>query len=107
MAGEGLERPMAEGARRRNAMIKTLLAEVMLDNRILMYVAAQKWARPEAVAHLVTDHGVSQRHECKTLAVDRSNERYRSVRPADDDVPAALNAVASVGAFAIHCPPGV
>ena len=33
----------------------------------------------EVVAHVVSEHGVSQRRACKALAVDRSSVRYRSM----------------------------
>ena len=43
-------------------------------------------AKREAVAHLRTMHGVSERRACCVLAVDRSSVRYRSRRPDDGDV---------------------
>ena len=40
-------------------------------------------ASREAVAHLVTAHEVSQRRACRTIKMQRSSLRYRSVRPDD------------------------
>lgn len=50
--------------------------------------------RQEAAAHVVEIHGVSQRGACQVLAVDRSGVRYRSMRPVDAEVRAAMKAVA-------------
>ncbi len=52
-------------------------------------------ARRDAVAHLCAVHGVSQRRACDVLAVDRSSVRYRSVRPDDAAVRAAMKQVAA------------
>lgn len=49
----------------------------------------------EALAYVVAVHGVSQRRAYKTLAVDRSSVRYRSVRPDDTEARAAMKAVAA------------
>ena len=49
----------------------------------------------DAVAHVVTVHGVSQRRACEVLAVDRSGVRYRSIRPDDAAERAAMKAVAA------------
>lgn len=51
-------------------------------------------ARREAVAHLCSGHGVSQRRECAVLAIDRSSVRYRSLRPEDADLREAMRQVA-------------
>lgn len=48
----------------------------------------------EALAHLRAINGVSQRRASEALAVDRSSMCYRSVRPDDDEVRAAMKAVA-------------
>ena len=52
-------------------------------------------AKREAVAHLCTEHRVSQRRACFVLGVDRSSVRYRSVRPDDADLRKAMKAVAA------------
>lgn len=51
-------------------------------------------ARREAVAHLKTAHEVSERRACKTLSVDRSSVRYRSIRPDDSALREAMKKVA-------------
>jgi hypothetical protein len=82
-----------------NAKLKKLLAEAMLDNAILKDVAAKKMVTPaakrEAVVHACAVHGASQRRACEALAVDRSSVRYRSTRPDDGELRAAMKAVAS------------
>ena len=52
-------------------------------------------AKREAVAHLCQRHEVSQRRACDVLSVDRSSVRYRSVRPDDTELRAAIRGVAS------------
>ena len=52
-------------------------------------------AKREAVAHLCERHEVSQRRACDVLSVDRSSVRYRSVRPDDTELRAAIRGVAS------------
>jgi transposase InsO family protein len=52
-------------------------------------------ARRDAVAYLCAVHGVSQRRACNVPAVDRSSVRYRSVRPNDAAVRAAMKEVAA------------
>jgi putative transposase len=51
-------------------------------------------AKRDAVAHACSEHAVSQRRACKVLAVDRSSVRYRSVKPDDADLRAAIKAIA-------------
>ena len=52
-------------------------------------------AKRNAVAHACDWHGVSQRRACKTLAVDRSSVRYKSIRPDDGDLREAMKKVAA------------
>jgi len=52
-------------------------------------------AKRNAVAHACDRHGVSQRRACKTLAVDRSSVRYKSIRPDDSDLREAMKKVAA------------
>lgn len=51
-------------------------------------------ARRDAVAHLCSGHGVSQRRACKVLKIDRSSVRYRSIRPDDEDLREAMKKIA-------------
>jgi putative transposase len=52
-------------------------------------------AKREAVAHVVQEHGVSQRRACEVLSVDRSSMRYRSIRSDDACIREAMKKVAS------------
>ena len=52
-------------------------------------------AKRDAVAHLCTEHEVSQRRACSVLGVDRSSVRYRIVRPDDADLRTVMKAVAA------------
>jgi putative transposase len=52
-------------------------------------------AKREAVAHVVQEHGVSQRRACEVLSVDRSSIRYRSIRSDDACIREAMKKVAS------------
>ena len=47
------------------------------------------------MAHLCSQHGVSQRRACKVLEIDRSSVRYESVRPDDTHLREAMKAVAA------------
>ena len=51
-------------------------------------------ARREAVAHLETTHGMSERRACRVMDVDRSSVRYRATRPDDAELRARLKALA-------------
>jgi putative transposase len=51
-------------------------------------------AKREAVAHLRSAHGVSQRRACLVLNADRSSIRYRSVRPPDSAIRKRLRELA-------------
>jgi putative transposase len=52
-------------------------------------------AKRDAVAHLCSGHGVSQRRACSVLQVDRSSVRYKSIRPGDAELREAIRAVAA------------
>ncbi len=52
-------------------------------------------AKRRAVAHACDRQGISQRRACKTLAVDRSSVRYKSIRPDDSDLREAMKKVAA------------
>ena len=49
----------------------------------------------EAVAHLQSEHGVSERRACDVLAVDRSSVRYKYTRPDDAELRVAMKKVAA------------
>lgn len=53
-------------------------------------------ARREAVAHLCSKHGVSQRRACRAIGVDRTSIRYRSRRPDDKALRSRLRELATV-----------
>lgn len=48
----------------------------------------------QAVAHLQSNHGVSERCACAALQVDRSSIRYKSIRADDTDLREAMKKVA-------------
>jgi putative transposase len=50
--------------------------------------------RREAVAHLETAHEMSERRACRTIGVDRTSIRYRTMKPDDTDLRARLKALA-------------
>ncbi|WP_239807512.1 IS3 family transposase [Croceicoccus hydrothermalis] len=70
-----------------NAKLKRLLADAMLDQAALKDLLGKKVLTPaakrEAVAHLQTCHGMSERRACRVTDADRKSVRYRSTR--DDD----------------------
>ncbi len=52
-------------------------------------------AKRDAVTHLCTTHGVSERRACEVLRIDRSSVRYKSTRPDDTDLREAMKQVAA------------
>jgi putative transposase len=50
--------------------------------------------RREAVAHLETTHGMSERRACRIIGVDRTSVRYRAIRQDDGELRARLKALA-------------
>jgi len=52
-------------------------------------------AKRKAVVHLCENHGVSERRACDVLCVDRSSVRYKSTRPHDGHLRAAIKEVAA------------
>ena len=42
--------------------------------------------RREAIAHLETAHGMSERRACRTIGVDRTSIRYRATKPDDGEL---------------------
>ena len=71
----------------KNAKLKKLLAESMLDAASLRELLVKKmvWpaARREAVARLRAVLDLSERRACTIVSADRTMIRYRSLRPAD------------------------
>jgi hypothetical protein len=66
-----------------NARLKRLLADTMLDNvglKHLLKKMVMPAARREAVAHLQTTLGMSERRACRVISADRKSMRYRSCR---------------------------
>ena len=51
-------------------------------------------AKRQAVAHLQTNHGVSERRACATLQIDRSSVRYKSIRSDDAELHQAMRQIA-------------
>jgi len=52
-------------------------------------------AKRDAVTHLQTAHGVSERRACAALNVDRSSVHYKPTRPEDTELREAMKKVAS------------
>jgi transposase InsO family protein len=52
-------------------------------------------ARRDAVAHLCSEHGVSQRRACRAIGVERTSIRYRHRRPDDGAVRSRLRDLAA------------
>ncbi len=50
--------------------------------------------RREAIAHLETAHGMSERRACRIIGVDRTSVRYQRTRPDDADLRARIKALA-------------
>ncbi|WP_156348694.1 IS3 family transposase [Sphingomonas sp. Leaf23] len=77
-----------------NARLKRLLADTMLDNAGLKDLLSKKLVTPaakrEAVAHLQTTLGMSERRACMVVGADRASMRYRSCRDDDGDLRSRL-----------------
>ena len=52
-------------------------------------------AKRDAVTHLRTVHGVSERRACAVLQVDRSSIRYKSMRSNDTELREAMKNVSA------------
>ena len=52
-------------------------------------------AKREAVAHLQTRHGMSERRACRVIDADRKSVRYRSTREDDAALRAKLRELAN------------
>nr|WP_176497151.1 IS3 family transposase [Sphingomonas sp. HMP6] len=81
-----------------NARLKRLLADTMLDNAGLKDLLSKKLVTPaakrEAVAHLQTALGMSERRACAVVGADRKSMRYRSCRADDGDLRSRLRELA-------------
>ena len=51
-------------------------------------------AERKAVAHLVADHGMSERRACKAIGCCRMTVRYQTTRPDDGDLRDRMKAIA-------------
>ncbi len=76
-----------------NARLKKLLAEQMLDAaalRELLQKMVAPAAKREAVTHLKTVMGLSERRACPIISADRKTIRYQSNRPVATEFRARL-----------------
>lgn len=81
-----------------NARLKKLLAEQMLDAaalRELLQKMVGPAAKREAVTHLKTVMGLSERRACQIISADRKTIRYRSNRPVETELRARLRELAN------------
>ncbi|WP_139354051.1 IS3 family transposase [Sinorhizobium sp. A49] len=82
-----------------NARLKKLLAEQMLDAAALRELLGKKMVGPaakrDAVAHLKTVMGLSERRACQIISADRKMVRYRSCRPPEVELRAKLRDLAN------------
>ncbi|MBX7483321.1 IS3 family transposase [Qipengyuania qiaonensis] len=82
-----------------NAKLKRLLADAMLDQAALKDLLGKKVLTPvakrEAVAHLQSCHGMSERRACRVIDADRKSVRYRSTRDDDADLREKLRELAN------------
>jgi hypothetical protein len=86
--------------------LKRLLADAMLDQAALQDLLSKRTerviplvvmpdARREAVAHLQTCHGMSERRACRVIGADRKSVRYRSTRDDDAELREKLRELAN------------
>ncbi|WP_320196524.1 IS3 family transposase (plasmid) [Agrobacterium rosae] len=82
-----------------NAKLKKLLAEQMLDVAALRELLGKKMVGPaakrDAVAHLKTEMGLSERRACQIISADRKMVRYQSCRPPETALRAKLRDLAN------------
>ncbi|ULJ72990.1 IS3 family transposase [Rhizobium gallicum] len=73
-----------------NTKLKRLLAEAMLDNAALKDLFGKEVVTPaakrNAVAHLMSQHGMSERRACKAIGFCRMTDRYETRRDDDYDL---------------------
>ncbi|MBN9008393.1 MAG: IS3 family transposase [Rhizobiales bacterium] len=81
-----------------NAKLKKLLADQMLEASALRELLFKKMVGPaamrEAVAHLQTVMGLSERRACSFVGADRKMIRYRSSRPPETELRGRLRDLA-------------
>jgi putative transposase len=82
------------GLESENARLKKLLADAMLDSAALKDLLVTPAAKREAVAHLRTAFGMSERRACRTIDCMRMTVRYHSRRPDDTELRQRLRALA-------------
>ena len=82
-----------------NRRLKRLLAESMLDNAALKDLLGKKRLRPavqrQAVGRVMERHGLSQRHACRLVGIDRSTLRYQRKQSDDATVRQRLRELAA------------
>ncbi|RUM16816.1 IS3 family transposase [Rhizobium phaseoli] len=82
-----------------NARLKKLLAEQMLDAAALRELLGKKMVGPaakrDAVTHLRTVMGLSERRACQIISADRKTIRYQSNRPPETELRAKLRHLAN------------
>ncbi|MGV2081187.1 MULTISPECIES: IS3 family transposase [unclassified Rhizobium] len=82
-----------------NARLKKLLAEQMLDAAALRELLGKKMVGPaaqrDAVTHLKTVMGLSERRACQIISADRRTIRYQSNRPPETELRAKLRDLAN------------
>ncbi|MGR6465806.1 IS3 family transposase [Rhizobium sp. PAMB 3182] len=82
-----------------NARLKKLLAEQMLDAAAVRELLGKKMVGPaakrDAVTHLKTVMGLSERRACQIISADRKMVRYRSCRPPEVELRAKLRDLAN------------
>ena len=77
-----------------NARLKKLLADSMLDNAALNEKMVTPAAERDAVAHLQTAFGISERRACRVLSCCRMTMRYRAFRIDDVALRERMKAIA-------------
>ncbi|MBT3241366.1 MAG: IS3 family transposase [Chloroflexi bacterium] len=73
-----------------NARLKTLVADLSLDNAIIKEVLSKKIASPDrrrqAVKQVIDAMDVSERRACRAIQQPRSTQRYPKVIPGDEEL---------------------
>ncbi|NIV26486.1 MAG: IS3 family transposase [Gammaproteobacteria bacterium] len=73
-----------------NARLKTLVADLSLDNAIIKEVLSKKVISPDrkrqAVKEVIAAMDVSERRACRVLGQARSTQRYPKVVPGDEEL---------------------
>ncbi|TAZ66161.1 IS3 family transposase [Rhizobium ruizarguesonis] len=81
-----------------NTKLKRLLADAMLDNAALKDLFGKEVVTPaakrKAVAHLMNEHGMSERRACKAIGYCRMTIRYETRRSDDQGLRERMKALA-------------